>query len=423
MVSPRDQPNTVPPIASPAPSDAVDRRAVLLARVETAVQEINAAQEALGTLQLEQPLVRRVRGRLDGVFDRKREQMLGLARAVRAAQPDGAEPALSEEWGNYTRLDAELRPVHQECLAFIEGVLVRGQRLDRGICEVADGLLYELKRRCGVSWDRFTILAEGELFGELAGVIKLRFPALDVWDLPVAAHELGHMAAPALETDAGAKPFATLLQTQRAPIDVPPGATYDAYLHEHFADVFATYTMGASYAAVCLLLRFDAAAAHVDGERHPAANRRAHVILRTLARLDPETSISRPFSAVAGRLRQHWVAALAEAGLEPELPQAERNRLDELEDELVGILDETLDAEGRYRVQWWRNAEDIADALERTDASAPQATDELIADVLNGAWLYRLPLNRDMESLRSAARQARERSAAITRRRYDDEGS
>jgi hypothetical protein len=412
-------------MASPVSRDAVDKRAVLLARVETAVQEINAAQEALGTLGLEQPLVRRVRGRLDGVFDRTREQMLTLARAVRAAQPDGADAALSKRWREYTRLDAELRPVHQECLAFIEGILVRGQRLDRGICEVADGLLYELKRRCGISWDRFTILAEGELFGELADVIRLRFPALDVWELPVAAHELGHLAAPTLATDSGDTPFMTLLQTQRAPIDVPPGASYDDYLHEHFADVFATYTMGVSYAAVSLLLRFDAAGAHVDREEHPAARKRGHVILRTLARLDPESAISRPFSAVAGRLGGHWTAALATAGVEPELPHAQRERLDELEAELAGILDETLDADGRYRAQWWRRAEDIADALARTEQTAPQpAANELIADVLNGAWLYRLtPFDRDMESLRSAARRARERCAAIARRPHDDEGS
>jgi hypothetical protein len=411
-------------MASPTSSDAVDRRAVLLARVETAVQEINAAKDALATLQSDQLLVKRVRGRLDGVFDRNREQLLELGRDVRAAIPYGAESSLSDEWAKYTRLDAGLRPVHQECLAFIEGILVRKHQLDGGICEVADGLLYELKRRCGVSWDRFTILAEGELFSELAGVIRLRFPALEVWDLPVAAHEFGHMAASQLATDSGVKPFMTLLQTQRAPIDVPSGASYDAYLHEHFADVFATYTMGASYAAVCLLLRFDAAAAHADDAEHPAASSRAHVILRTLARLDPESVISRPFSPVADWLEKQWTAALAAAGVEPELPRAQRDRLDQLEADLARILDETLDADGRYRVQWWRRAEDIGDALARTDASAPQAADELIADVLNGVWLYRItPFDRDMESLRSAARRARERCAAIARRRHDDEGS
>ena len=40
-----------------------------------------------------------------------------------------------------------------------------------------------------------TILAELEYTGHHARIIGLRFPAASIWDLPIAAHEFGHVVA------------------------------------------------------------------------------------------------------------------------------------------------------------------------------------------------------------------------------------
>ena len=90
-------------------------------------------------------------------------------------------------------------PLFEESLALVEGALVRGAKLDNGLCQIADALLDELRTKADVAWGRFTILAEGEFFGEMAQIIRLRFPEVSIWNLPIAAHEFGHFVGPELK--------------------------------------------------------------------------------------------------------------------------------------------------------------------------------------------------------------------------------
>ena len=420
LVSPRDQPNPVPPDGVARPSDEVDWRAVLLARVETAVQEINAAKDALGTLQMDQPLVKRCADGSTACSTAPRTAARFLARDVRAAIPTAPNRRCAR---NGQVLEAGRRHA-----AGPPGVprIHRGHPRarpaagQRHLREGRDGLLYELKSRCGVSWDRFTILAEGELYHELAGVIRLRFPALDVWHLPVAAQLLGHMAAPALENDAGVKAVRDAAP-DAAGADRRPGRRElrqlpARALRRRLRDIHDGRELRRRVSRCRARPRLRPRRRRAA----PAASKRAHVILRTLARLTRRAS-SR------GRSRKPRRGLAREAldggasrrpASSPRLPREQRERLDALRGRaLARILDETLDAEGRYRAQWWRRAENIADALARTDASAPQTADELIADVLNGVWLYRIT---PLTTTRRCARRLGGRASAARRSRAAD---
>jgi len=64
--------------------------------------------------------------------------------------------------------------------------------IDRGMAALAEELVGFLSKRIDLVWGRPVVLAEQDWVTDLTGIVRLRFPALDVWNLPVVGHEFAH---------------------------------------------------------------------------------------------------------------------------------------------------------------------------------------------------------------------------------------
>ena len=94
--------------------------------------------------------------------------------------------------GQLEKLQGDASNLLGECLAFLEGGLVRAAGLDGGVCALADKMFEALNDQTDLGWQRFTLVAAGEFYSTLSGIVRLRFTDTDIWSLPVAVHEFGH---------------------------------------------------------------------------------------------------------------------------------------------------------------------------------------------------------------------------------------
>src|SRR5262249_51406054 len=123
-------------------------------------------------------------------------------------------------WKQFQEIQDRCQYLFRECLAFMQGALIRVTALDNGLCQIADSLIKVLNHRAGnLGWDRLTVLADAEFYRDMADIIRLRFPGMNIWNLPVVAHEFGHYAGPQLsERQADgtlASPFQEMLKNAR----------------------------------------------------------------------------------------------------------------------------------------------------------------------------------------------------------------
>lgn len=317
-------------------------------------------------------------------------------RARRLAEDVGGGVPLPECWAALRQMQDSAVALFREALRFVQGGLARASGLDEGLCRVADALLQDLGARAVLHWDGFTVLDEGEFFGEMAKIIRLRFPDASVWDLPVAAHEFGHFVAQELRTQRGDGTYRYPVQDLLA--REPAGSHAWWALQEHFADAFATFALGPAYPAACILLRFDpmrSAEPPGPGSRHPAAGRRVAAILHVLREMDrAEGELLRPYGPIAERLAGAWEASVASArdGALAAMPAASEQPPDA--ERLYEILRAGL-AGARYE-GWARATSLVGELAGEADLGRAARADRAcrIADVLNAAWLWRLQAPR-----------------------------
>jgi hypothetical protein len=256
------------------------------------------------------------------------------------------------------------------------GALTRAHGIDFGLCRLTDAMLYDLSARTDVGWNRFTIVADGEFFARLSGIIRIQFPDVSIWNLPVAAHEFGHFVASGWKDSA----LAGMIEREKR-----ADRRYEAYLNEHFADLFATYTMGPCFAMVCGLVRFSPASAVLQSDTHPSAAQRMWWILEMLRLIDKSRAGPPLYQYITQQLEQSWTASLKAAGQEPGLSPADTLRL-------RGWLAEMLEAvklnfsAGQYG--GWLRAQEMAESF-RQRQLPDLAGDDRIPDVLNAVWLCR----------------------------------
>lgn len=366
-----------------------DPRAVVGARVSMFIQQLgrlDASLEDAPTREVPDP---RLLVRFRALVEDHRARARRLAEDVDRGLP------LPECWAALRQAQGAALPLFREGLRFIQGAMARASGLDGGLCRVADALLHDLSVRAVLHWDGFTVLDEGEFFGELAKIVRLRFPDASVWDLPVAAHEFGHFVAQELRVQRGDGTYRYPVQELLA--RESPGSHAWWALQEHFADAFATFAVGPAYAAACLLLRFDPSRASeppAPGSRHPAASARAATILHVLREMDrAEGKLVPAYGPIVRRLEEAWRASEASArdgsGAPAAAPagQADADRLYEvLRVSLAGV---------RYD-GWPRVASLAADLAGDADLARPARVEpsHRIADVLNAAWLWRVEQSR-----------------------------
>jgi hypothetical protein len=390
----------VTPRAAP---EAIDPRRLLRERAEAAIEDVRQAEDALVSTPISPALAERVEIDFADALLRHRNELNAVLESV-----TGGEPA-DACWRQLDDARSRGRPLLAECLAYVDGALARSHGIAADVCELADQLLADVARRTSSGWGRFTILAEGEFVGDLARIVRLRFPEAGVWSLPIALHELGHHVMPRLGPDpldgTGARPFAEMLAAAEA-----AGEQGDAllarrawhHLHELLADAFASYAGGPAFAFACAFLRFLPQSS--EDRRHPAASARMHAIMRGLDRLDDSPA----FSDTIDDLREMWAANLEAAGAVPLLD-------DPVFDARIDRIHELLeDNAPSARFDGWFRAEQLVPRLETKDSDGGALDPRLRPwDVVNAGWLARFRRPRDPYQLRDLAARTGEACRAV----------
>ena len=287
-------------------------------------------------------------------------------------------------WEQLRQLRAACQFLFREFSAFWHGALSRNAGIDNHLCHIADVLLDELSQRCGLTWNRFTILADAEQFFDLAGIIRLPFPETTFWTLPIAAHEFGHFVAKELQGRSGGRrsyPIEEFIQQE-----AQANPKLIAHLNDLFADLFATYSLGPAYAYTMLLLRLDPG--KPDSFNHPSSARRAYVILKTLDLIGANQPMP-PFAAVTAWLRERWRSLRQSTNQPAALDDAEQQQLDSWTVRLVGLLNANLLDEALYS-RWPRAASMAPVLMSGQEMDAICRPDDALTDVLNAAWRCRL---------------------------------
>jgi len=388
----------------------MDERSILTAQIEALLEDLRRAHRALDAQQITPDLRQAVHSRFGRLINSQEEDLADLQKGVRSGLP------LGECWSAFRDTRQECVSIFRECLAFLEGALVRSAGLDEGFCRLADALLDDLSRRTDIHWARLTILAEEEFFAQMAEIIRLRFPEFSIWSLPIAAHEFGHLVGQelkALRPDGTYRyPFQEILQRE-GQVDrrnVP-------FLREHFADLFAAYSLGPAYACTCILLRFDPWSAHQDGREHPSYAKRARFVLRGLERMDETEALRQPYRGMTQHLSNLWQQSLMSARQPGTLDQATAAQLNEWLEELYFLLHREMPPAARY--QGWPQAQRLSCEF-LSDKKPAQLLDseDTLADVLNAAWLCRVQhWNDHGYQARQVSQRAVELCREIIRRR------
>jgi len=276
--------------------------------------------------------------------------------------------------------------VVREAFALAAGVLARSQGLDGGACAEADSLIAELADIVDSSLARPTIPGDTEFLHRADDVIRRRLPDHGVWDLPVMAHEFGHVLSKHLHLyDPGDDRVVELDEEVLA--GWPECSASQA--EELFCDLLACYALGPSYACALLVHRLDpaASAATSPGATHPPDAVRAAVALGTLALMTKGEPGNGRYRMTCDRIGAVWrelqELAPPEARLTPEREQDVRRQ--------VGVVFDFLSHRIKPLRYDWRNGEirELANALKTSEL--PDASHRYrIRDVLNAAWMLRL---------------------------------
>ncbi len=395
----------------------MNTRSILKLQAGALLGDLNQIKNTLDSLEAAEPvpgythapsdhleLLARVRPRFDILVREQRQALEALEEEIE----NGRAP--DDCWGELRAIRLDCKKLFQECIALIEGALARRHGIDGGLCRLADVILADLSRKADVPWRRFTIWADSESFSNLAEIIRLRFPSVSIWHLPVVAHEFGHFVSRELKVPGTFdNPYREICGRYEA-------SDVSAFLPEYFADIFATYSVGPAYACSALLLRFDHGAAERASRSHPSDAARAHVILRTLERMDRNPDVVVPqFEYVRGRLGGLWRDSLEAAAQRADLDDDSAAALDEVCDELYGVIADGLPPGLRY--DGWLRAQGLSRGLRSAERSEATPGDEdTMIDVMNAAWLSSLPGVDDPFAAQEISRRALNLCEAIRRR-------
>jgi hypothetical protein len=386
----------------------MDETRALAAQIDTLRAELAELKRALDAQVIHEDLRNRVHVRFDVLIAKQADALHALREGL---QPDRAQ----EGWAAFRQARRSCQQLFGEVLAFLQGVLVRSAGLDDGICQIADDLVDDLAYWSDLKWSRLTILGDAAFVANIAEIIRIPFPEFTVWKLPVIGHEFGHLVAQQLnvrdETGRTVYLFERLLDREGR------GGQKERFLHEYFADVFATYAHGPAFLCMATHLRFDPSIPQLDGRDHPSAARRVHVMQQTLAQMERDGPPE--YDWVCRRIHEIWNKAMVVLGVGGEgLDPASSEQLDALVDELYGLFRGELH-DAQY--DGWLRARRLANGLQPDGDGLPQLRDEdTLADVLNAAWLWRISVtNREIHALElgSIDRKAKQLCHQVSARR------
>jgi hypothetical protein len=358
-------------VSAPSPATVVLERVQgelrRLRDTQRALLEVGPAKDRLRAMAGDRlvPLVGDVRGRLEH-----------LERGVRAGG------VTRERLMKLADLQRAVDRVTSECLALALGALARQFELDDGACDEADLFIRDLASRIDGRFARPTVPSDAEHLHRAADVIRRRVPDLGLWDLPVMAHEFGHLVASGLTAydaigDQVLRPVESLLDRF--------ADSRRQQVTELFCDVFATFSLGPSYPCSLVMHRLDPTARAVapDAASHPGDAARVEGCLRTLERM---SGGSTPLARVHWQLGTVWRELQGAAPSEALLDEAALGKIRSELSACWAVLDERLSV---LRYRWSDGVRDLVDELAR-QAGERAPAGYSAADVLNAAWVVRL---------------------------------
>ena len=313
-----------------------------------------------------------------------------------SAMAEGEAP-LDRCWSGYAEASAQGQALFGEILAFRLGALMRSERLDDGLFPIADALIWELAQNV-FTYPPITILAESESIGQRLRIIRIRYPAT-IWEMPIAAHEFGHLVA----SERNYLDFEDFI----AEVVLYKGAkTKRNLLEEYFADIFATYVLGPAFACAMILLRFEPGHAHLPPEVelfeiHPGDAKRVHCILKTLRRMEDSAPWGGWLSWVDARVRDLWNASLTAVQQRTDLDPKIVKELDDWVEKVFDLFDRRFAGDAPYTVERWNRATVLATHLGRE--AAPESVlskDDTVRDLLNAAWFCRIQQAENIDQAR-----------------------
>jgi hypothetical protein len=291
-------------------------------------------------------------------------------------------------WNELAKVRGSIAEIKQEALAFVQGALLRERSLDKGIGVVSERLLAELLERTGEERRVLLALSDNEFFKHTVSMVRGRFPDVTVWNLPVLAHELGHHVAatlahtdPALREDY--RPVAAYLSEEadnEASFANVDRAVALAHLHELFADVYATYVLGAAYPLNMIMLSASPDVFGASSRSHPSWSRRVHTIRAVADVLGVGGAGAAGYRDLAGTISTLW-REIAGDSTDTERAVAELQA-----GAMVGLLVEHAFPRARYDMPERVN-EIVIDPDQPFVAPAEGMT---FTDVLNAAWRWRI---------------------------------
>lgn len=395
-----------------------DEKEILRAQVFALSEQFGHVEATVKQLNTDPPeLHEAMAKRFVNIFKERRAALDNLLKRVAR----GGD--LMEIWETFGRERESCDALFRECLGYIGGVLLRKERLDRGINEVADALLRHVSAEADDKWERLTVLAaEGNFFTTSTEIIRLPFPDFTIWNLPVAVHELGHYRSTHDKLFTAKVEAARLKETQadaRGGVKAAGALQKESYLHEFFADLFAIYTLGPAYAACCFVTRFSPSGKNFceDGDTHPSDAKRGHLLLLALEEMNKESDP--PFTGAIAALKGLWLRNL-QATVKPgctDVSYLKDLRFHLLRELFYSILGTSMSS-AKYPKAGWARARALLDEFASgADAAQLVRDDDTIVDVLNGAWAWRLSRpSEDAAAVASVNLKALEMCRIIARR-------
>ena len=238
----------------------------------------------------------------------------------------------------------DAKPLWGEHIETVAGVILRDEKLDGGLCGLADHLIENYHRHPPfMSANTLNILGHDHTFlRDLKYTVYFRFPTWSVWGLPLTAHEFWHASSSDLIVD-------PLWHRSFDKIPQSESKWSDPVVKDCLADAFATFVVGPSYAFACILLLLN-----VRLERDRV---RANTIFETLKYLrqhDNEGTYE-----FASELQGSWTEAIAPlnsarsaalsytgAQNDPSPPSVSTSRIDD--EMLEALLNEFMPQVMRY---------------------------------------------------------------------------
>jgi hypothetical protein len=335
--------------------------------------------EALRTTGPAAELVEELAGdRLNAMVADLRGQLDRLDTKV-AKRVDGAT------LGDLTGLQKAVDRAAGEALYLAMGALARQTGLDDGACEEADVLIEWLATRLDRRFVRPTVPGDEEAVHRSTDVIHRRIPDFGLWDLPVMAHEFGHLAA------SGLKSWDARDDQVLTPVESWLENFHDqrrSQATELFCDVLASYTVGPSYLCTLVFHRLSpvANARASDNDSHPGDPSRVYACKWTLDRMRGRSVDLHPFDRQVVWASSAWKSMQAEAPAEAQLGDDNRG---ELAKQLAGCWIAVTSNLSALAYQSSPNLYALVDYLESpTIPETPEGFSP--ADVLNAAWIVRL---------------------------------